>query len=59
MTRQWKVQVGLIMPSACASALCGCQSTLHGQAELARICADPATRTSTPANLYDDECRAL
>jgi hypothetical protein len=47
------------MPSACAGALCGCQSTRHGQAELARICADPANRTPTPGNLYYDECRAL
>ena len=40
--------------------LAGCQSTAHhDQAELARICADPANRAPTPGNLYYDECQAL
>jgi len=41
------------------TALTGCQSTQHSQAELARICADPANRAPTPGNLYFDECQAL
>jgi hypothetical protein len=40
--------------------LTGCQSTSgHERAELARICADPASRAPTPGNLYYDECQAL
>jgi hypothetical protein len=43
-----------------AMGLVGCQSTSrHNQAELARICADPANRAPTPGNLYYDECQAL
>jgi hypothetical protein len=37
----------------------GCQSTHHTGAELARICADPASRAPTPGNLYYDECQAI
>jgi len=40
--------------------LAGCQSKSgHDRAELARICADPASRAPTPDNLYYDECQAL
>jgi hypothetical protein len=41
------------------TALAGCQSTQHSQAELAQICANPANRAPTPGNLYFDECQAL
>lgn len=39
--------------------LYGCQSAHHSGAELARICADPASRAPTPGNLYYDECQAI
>jgi hypothetical protein len=43
---------------ATAAVLGACQSSTR-QADLARICADPANRAPTPGNLYYDECQSL
>ena len=43
---------------ATATVLGACQSSTR-QADLARICADPANRAPTPGNLYYDECQSL
>lgn len=47
----------LCLPILIGVGLSACQSSQSRQAELARICADPANRQ--PGNFYSVECQSL
>jgi hypothetical protein len=55
LTRDAHIRLSIVVLASLV--LCGCQSTKHNQAELARICADPANRV--PGQFYFDECAAF